>query len=296
MMKYITQGRYFTNSDLYRSLSPLAKDLLEKIFVVDPEKRISIEQIKNHPWLTGMASDADMGQSHASRVSSLALRQKLCKIFFLNHISVDPPPSLDCIGSSSIESMEAANLAPQDLMDGITVERARHYFKKIDINGDGLISREELRTGISKLLCDGAGELDAAVCPRVLQNIDEAFDVMDKNHDQSVEFAEFKEFCECLALPTSSRLSGLCSRGPSGWSTNPEPEPVEGAGAMMGGSNGRGRGRGRGNGRGGAAVSVVRGRGRGNGRGGAAASVIRGREREEEALQPPAAKRRRSKR
>lgn len=31
-------------------LSPECKDLLNKIFVIDAKKRISIEQIEKHPW------------------------------------------------------------------------------------------------------------------------------------------------------------------------------------------------------------------------------------------------------
>ena len=32
------------------ALSPEARDLLDKIFVVDPSKRITVAQILEHPW------------------------------------------------------------------------------------------------------------------------------------------------------------------------------------------------------------------------------------------------------
>jgi serine/threonine-protein kinase SRK2 len=35
---------------LLLQLSPECKDLLNKIFVIDAKKRISIEQIERHPW------------------------------------------------------------------------------------------------------------------------------------------------------------------------------------------------------------------------------------------------------
>ena len=48
-------------SDLYRKilnaeytlpdfLSEEAKDIIAKIFITDPKKRITIEQIRKHPW------------------------------------------------------------------------------------------------------------------------------------------------------------------------------------------------------------------------------------------------------
>ena len=37
-------------------LSVECKDLLNKIFVIDAKKRISIEQIEKHPWWVGRAS------------------------------------------------------------------------------------------------------------------------------------------------------------------------------------------------------------------------------------------------
>ncbi|EMG48873.1 hypothetical protein G210_0489 [Candida maltosa Xu316] len=37
-------------------VSPLARDLLRKIIVSDPKKRISIDEIRNHPWLSSYAN------------------------------------------------------------------------------------------------------------------------------------------------------------------------------------------------------------------------------------------------
>jgi serine/threonine protein kinase len=37
-------------ADNVGALSPEARDLLDKIFVVDPTKRITIPEIMQHPW------------------------------------------------------------------------------------------------------------------------------------------------------------------------------------------------------------------------------------------------------
>lgn len=205
----IIKGRYCKSSPSYKKLSDLAKDLLARIFEVDPAARMSINDILSHKWMKGMASDVDMGESYSSLVSRLALRHKLCKILFRNL-----PPVLDALPVSSLDSTDEV-VHPSRELDDRPTAIARHYFNIIDTNRDNKISREELREGLSRLLVDddeglGLRELlllDGAVCPGVLENIDEVFDVMDRNGDSYIELDEFKEFCECLALPPPARLS-----------------------------------------------------------------------------------------
>ena len=43
----ITHGNY----SIPDFLSPMAKDLIKKILEIDPEKRITIKEIKEHPWI-----------------------------------------------------------------------------------------------------------------------------------------------------------------------------------------------------------------------------------------------------
>ena len=40
-------------------LSPECRDLLDKIFVVDPKQRITIEQILHHPFYTEFLTDGN---------------------------------------------------------------------------------------------------------------------------------------------------------------------------------------------------------------------------------------------
>jgi serine/threonine-protein kinase SRK2 len=47
-MQNILAGRYFVPAGV--SLSSDCKDLLARIFVVDPKRRITVPEIRAHPW------------------------------------------------------------------------------------------------------------------------------------------------------------------------------------------------------------------------------------------------------
>lgn len=51
-------------------VSPLARDLLRKIIVSDPKKRISIDDIRNHPWLSSHANLLSIRQPEWDKVHS----------------------------------------------------------------------------------------------------------------------------------------------------------------------------------------------------------------------------------
>jgi serine/threonine protein kinase len=65
-------------------ISEEAKDLIEKILVKDPEKRCTLEQILEHPWLQpGIAPDLELDDGYRTRIYKLALRNRM-KNLFLN--------------------------------------------------------------------------------------------------------------------------------------------------------------------------------------------------------------------
>eukprot|EP00884_Botryococcus_braunii_P019410 jgi/Botrbrau1/6152/Bobra.331_2s0042.1 len=65
-----------------KALSPEARDLLDKIFVVDPKQRITVEGIMQHPWYTAPLSPEyqaayDQIQQEQSRIDSHIKHRKL---------------------------------------------------------------------------------------------------------------------------------------------------------------------------------------------------------------------------
>ena len=47
----IKKGEYDMEAPGWKEVSDAAKDLISKILVVDPSKRISVELIMEHPWV-----------------------------------------------------------------------------------------------------------------------------------------------------------------------------------------------------------------------------------------------------
>lgn len=51
----ITRAEYDMSRPVWKKVSPEAKDLLKKMLVVDPAKRLSATECISHPWITGSA-------------------------------------------------------------------------------------------------------------------------------------------------------------------------------------------------------------------------------------------------
>jgi len=49
----IKLGKYNFGAPVWKDISKEAKDLISKLLVVDPEKRLKPEEIRQHPWITG---------------------------------------------------------------------------------------------------------------------------------------------------------------------------------------------------------------------------------------------------
>ena len=51
LLKQVVKGKFaFKPEDRWRNVSPVAKDLIQKLLVVDPTKRLTIAQVREHAW------------------------------------------------------------------------------------------------------------------------------------------------------------------------------------------------------------------------------------------------------
>ena len=53
LFEIIKQGHYNFDAPAWQQISNEAKDLINRLLVVEPDNRISPEEIRNHPWITG---------------------------------------------------------------------------------------------------------------------------------------------------------------------------------------------------------------------------------------------------
>jgi len=53
LFELIKQGKYDYDAPAWKSISTEAKDLISRLLTTDPDKRITAEEIRVHPWISG---------------------------------------------------------------------------------------------------------------------------------------------------------------------------------------------------------------------------------------------------
>ncbi|GAA0185541.1 non-receptor serine/threonine protein kinase [Lithospermum erythrorhizon] len=151
----ILKGHLDLDSAPWPSISAGAKDLIKKMLVMDPRKRITAAEALEHPWLKegGEASDKPIDSAVLIRMKQFRAMNKLKKL------------ALKVI---------AENLSEEE------IKGLRQMFKNIDTDGSGSITYEELK--------DGLARLGSTLTGAEIQQLMEAADV-DKSG--SIDYIEF---------------------------------------------------------------------------------------------------------
>lgn len=121
----VLHGELDFTSDPWPSISGSAKDLVRKMLVRDPKKRLTAHEVLCHPWVQvdGVAPDKPLDSAVLSRLKQFSAMDKLKKM------------ALRVIAESLSEE-EIAGL--------------KQMFKMIDTDNSGQISFEELKAGLKR--------------------------------------------------------------------------------------------------------------------------------------------------
>ncbi|KAK4834506.1 hypothetical protein QYF36_023968 [Acer negundo] len=121
----VLHGALDFSSDPWPNISESAKDLVRKMLVRDPKKRLTAHEVLCHPWVQvdGVAPDKPLDSAVLSRLKQFSAMNKLKKIA-LRVIAL------------SLSDEEIAGL--------------KEMFKMIDTDGSGQITFEELKVGLKK--------------------------------------------------------------------------------------------------------------------------------------------------
>ncbi|KAF7831285.1 calcium-dependent protein kinase 2-like [Senna tora] len=151
----ILQGDIDFESQPWPSISTSAKDLVSKMLIQDPKKRITSAQVLEHPWIRedGNASDKPIDSAVLSRMKQFRAMNKLKKL------------ALKVI---------AENLSQEE------IQGLKAMFTNMDTDKSGTITYEELKAGLQKL---GSKLTEAEV-----QQLMEAADV---DGNGSIDYIEF---------------------------------------------------------------------------------------------------------
>lgn len=141
--------------DFWDSISEDAKDLVRKLLVAKVEDRLGIDGVLKHPWLSGeRAAEVDEGVRKAVLENLRGFK-----------------------GISLFRTLCVASVARQ--LDHKHLQDIHKVFSRMDENGDGVLSLEEIRKGFMAL---GAKNKEEA---------EEIFKAMDIDGSGTIDYTEF---------------------------------------------------------------------------------------------------------
>ncbi|CAD8072878.1 unnamed protein product [Paramecium sonneborni] len=157
IMVKVKEGKYNLETEDWQCISEDAKNLITKMLRKDPTQRINANEALNHSWIQKFTSVVDV--SNLNKVLyNIRTFQAVCKlqeatwIFMVN------------------------NLATSD--EKASIMKA---FQALDLNHDGLLSKEELIIGFSQIMSQVEAEKEVSRIMRLI----------DKNNSQLIDYTEF---------------------------------------------------------------------------------------------------------
>lgn len=126
IFEQVLKGELDFVSEPWPSISESAKDLVRKMLVRDPKKRLKAHEVLRHPWVRvdGIAPDKPLDSAVLSRLKQFSAMNKLKKIAIR-------------VIAESLSEEEIAGL--------------KQMFKMIDVDNSGQITLEELKNGLERV-------------------------------------------------------------------------------------------------------------------------------------------------
>ncbi|GLT57014.1 hypothetical protein SLA2020_300210 [Shorea laevis] len=126
IFEQVLHGELDFDSDPWPSISEGAKDLVRKMLVRDPRRRLTAYEVLCHPWvqIDGVAPDKPLDSAVLSRMKQFSAMNKLKKMALM-------------VIAESLSEEEIAGL--------------KELFKMIDTDNSGQISFEELKAGLKRV-------------------------------------------------------------------------------------------------------------------------------------------------
>ena len=163
IMDKVAIGKYDLEESPFDQLSNAGKDLIKKLLVKDPKKRITASEALNHAWFKENKS-----KELFNRIKDQSILKKLIK-------------NLKAYHRDSIIQETALAYLVHNFPQMKDVVNACKLFNQIDVNGDGKINKDELLKGLQNKIKSDTLKKDVDI---IFQNID-----MDNNG-----YIEYEEF------------------------------------------------------------------------------------------------------
>ena len=166
ILKKILQNHLDLEKYPWSVISLKAKDLIKKLLEIDTKKRITAEEALNHEWFK-------CKQVNTQETSGL-FKVKNPDLLLNNLINYRTDNPLRC---AVLAYLIHNNMQLEHVHEAIKL------FNKMDLNGDGQISKDELYIGLKDFL-----ELSG---DKLKNNVDIIFNNLDTDHNGFIEYEEF---------------------------------------------------------------------------------------------------------
>ena len=182
IMEKIKKGKYLKNEKRWKKASNEVKDLINKLLVLEPEKRLTAFEALKHPWFKVSNSNI--------------LYNNISKEEVLNCIS----NLLNYSIKSKFEELVLAYIV-HNLPRPKQAKSCIKLFKLANKNEDGKLSRNELKETLLNFVSE-----------EFLQNFDDIFSLLDGDNNDYIDYEEFLRATLDRKLLVNDRILKLAFR------------------------------------------------------------------------------------
>ena len=163
IMERVAVGKYDIQSSPFNKISKNCIDLIQKLLIMDPKKRISAQDALNHPWFKDHKSKELFNQIK----DESTLKKLIANLKAYKRDSVIQETALAYLVHNFPQMKDVVN--------------ACKLFNQIDVNGDGKINKNELLKGLqSKIKSD-----------TLAQDVEQIYKNIDMDNNGYIEYEEF---------------------------------------------------------------------------------------------------------
>jgi calcium-dependent protein kinase len=158
MKKKILEGKYDIEGKVWDAVSDEAKDFIKELLTYDKDKRPSASDALSHPWITHMCD---------SQIDSTVAKKALVNLSKFRAEEKIKQATIAYIAAQLLSKKEKENLS--------------NIFKAFDTNGDGMLSKEEIKNGYEKIFGQNMND----------EQVDDIFKSVDIDNSGYIDYSEF---------------------------------------------------------------------------------------------------------
>lgn len=190
----VQKGEYSLKTEEWNYVSSEAKDLVNSLLCFDPGKRLSAQQVLQHPWFDILKVSS--GHNKGADRYGASLTKNMIHLKNFRAEQKLQQAAMTFIASQLTSKEEKVILTES--------------FKKLDLNGDGILSREEILMGLKSTMAEEEAEAE----------VDRIMALVDTDKSGSIDYTEFvtatldrKKICSNEKLQAAFALFDLDGNG-----------------------------------------------------------------------------------